>query len=75
MTTLLERKRMGARMTIRDLAERSRVPARTIRELESGRVASPRDETLFPLADALDVDPVALKNDFAGTSRTTEAVA
>ena len=65
MSTLLERARIGARMNRKQLAEASGVAERTIRELESGRVATPRDKTLFPLADALLLDPFDLKRDFA----------
>jgi len=37
------------------LAEESGVSAKTIRDIEQGRVARPRERTLFKLAVALDV--------------------
>ncbi|MFF2378429.1 helix-turn-helix domain-containing protein [Streptomyces xiamenensis] len=47
--------RQRRRMTQRQLADRSTISVRTIRDLESGRVQRPRDETLRLLADALEL--------------------
>lgn len=62
--TLLEELRLRARLTRDDLATKSGVPVRTIRNLESGQVRNPADRTIFPLADALEVEPVELMQSF-----------
>jgi transcriptional regulator with XRE-family HTH domain len=64
--TLLEILRLDARLDRKQLADRSGVPVRTIRELESGRVRRPTQRTLGPLADVLDVPVSRLALDFAG---------
>lgn len=62
--TLLERLRLDARLSRNELAIRTGVPVRTIRELESGRVRNPRLDTLGPLADVLPATVSALASDF-----------
>jgi transcriptional regulator with XRE-family HTH domain len=47
--------RYDAGLSIEELAERSGVKARTIREVESGRIRKPRVQTLAPLAQVLGV--------------------
>lgn len=66
--TLLERKRLDARLDREALSAKSGVPVRTIRELESGRVRTPKLDTLAPLADALDVAVSELALDFRSVS-------
>lgn len=44
----------------KELAKRAGVSRQTIIEIESGRDTSPRNETLFALARALEVSPDAL---------------
>jgi transcriptional regulator with XRE-family HTH domain len=51
--TLLRARRSGAGLTQEDLAERSGLSVRAIRDLERGRVARPRRETVRLLATAL----------------------
>lgn len=62
--TLLERLRLDARLDRFALSRKAGVPVRTIRELESGRVRTPKLETLAPLADALGVAVSELAIDF-----------
>lgn len=62
--TLMEKLRLDKRMSRDDLHSRSGVPLRTIRELESGRVKWPKQETVQPIADALRVKPSMLMEDF-----------
>jgi transcriptional regulator with XRE-family HTH domain/tetratricopeptide (TPR) repeat protein len=50
---LLRAHRLGALLTQEQLAERAGVSARTIRELERGRVRQPRRDSVRLLADAL----------------------
>ena len=54
---LLQRYRRAARLTQEALAERARVSARGISDLERGTHAAPRRDTLGLLLDALDLDP------------------
>lgn len=52
---LIRRARRKRGWTPEMLAEESGVSAKTIRDIEQGRVARPRERTLFKLAVALDV--------------------
>lgn len=71
--TLMERTRLDKRMSRVQLNQVSGVPVRTIRELESGRVKRPTQDTLEPLADALELSVSALAEDFRRTSEATAA--
>lgn len=62
--TLLERLRLDADLELELLSERSGVPVRTIRHLETGQVRRPQLKTLRPLARALDCKVSALAEDF-----------
>jgi tetratricopeptide (TPR) repeat protein/transcriptional regulator with XRE-family HTH domain len=52
---VLRRQRKAARLTQEELAQRAAVSVRTISYLESGKVASPHQQTVQLLADALDL--------------------
>jgi tetratricopeptide (TPR) repeat protein/transcriptional regulator with XRE-family HTH domain len=52
---VLRRQRKSARLTQEELAERAGLSARTISYLESGKVASPHQQTVQLLADALEL--------------------
>lgn len=53
----LRRKRVDARLSVVELAEKAKVSRQTISALESGRVEDPNTETLIKLADALGCEP------------------
>lgn len=72
--TLLEIKRLDARMTREELAEKTGLAVRTIRALESGGVRKPKLSTLEPLADELGVGVSELALDFARAPETEAAV-
>lgn len=71
--TRLEQMRLDAGMTRVGLALRTGVPARTIRELETGNVRRPRLATLAPLAEQFDVPASELLADFIATHDGREA--
>ncbi len=52
---VLRRQRKTARLTQEELAQRARLSVRTISYLESGKVASPHQQTVQLLADALEL--------------------
>jgi transcriptional regulator with XRE-family HTH domain len=59
----LRKKRVDARLSVADLADRSGISRQTIASLESGRTEDPQTDTLVKLADALgcqpsEIDPV-----------------
>ena len=60
----LRRVRFEKRITQKELHEKSGVSQRTIRHLEKHDEVVPTDGTLFPLADALEVDPAWLLAEF-----------
>jgi transcriptional regulator with XRE-family HTH domain len=53
---LLQRRRRLAGLTQEELAERTELSVRAIRNLELGRVRRPRRETVRRLTEALDLD-------------------
>lgn len=53
----LRRARVNARLSIKQLAEKSGVGVDTISRIEADQDADPRAETLGKLADVLEVDP------------------
>ena len=61
--------RQSAGLSQEDLAERSGLHVRTIRNLERGRSRSPYRDTLHRLADALNLRDVARADFFAGAGR------
>jgi DNA-binding SARP family transcriptional activator/tetratricopeptide (TPR) repeat protein len=50
---ILRRHRLTARLTQRELADRSGLSLRALRDLERGRVRAPREQSISRLADAL----------------------
>ncbi|WP_232667939.1 ATP-binding protein [Pseudonocardia sp. TRM90224] len=64
----LQRLRTGARLTQEQLAERAAVSVRTIRNLESGRIRSPRPDSLRQLAEGLGITGAELA-DFEAIGR------
>src|SRR5947209_7844075 len=54
---LLRRHRLEAELTQEALAERARVSARVVSDLERGVTRSPRAHTVWQLADALQLSP------------------
>jgi transcriptional regulator with XRE-family HTH domain len=67
--TRLEQLRIDRYLTPEELAGETGVPARTIRNLESGDVERPRIRTLRPLAEFFDVPP----SELLGPSKPREA--
>lgn len=61
---LLEQRRLDLRMTIDELAMRSGVKERTIRNLEAGNVQRPHFSTVVPLAETLKLQPSELAQSF-----------
>ena len=53
----LRKKRVDARLSVAELAEKSGITRQTIAAVESGRVEDPNTETLIKLADALGCEP------------------
>lgn len=58
--TRLEQLRLDAHMTREQLAEKSGIPERTIRNIESGAASSAHDSTVIALARALKQTPSEL---------------
>lgn len=57
--TKLETLRLSKRLTVNELVDKSGVSRFTIRAIERGETVA-RDDTLFKLADALEVEPTDL---------------
>ena len=56
LSDILRRRRLGAGMTVRDLAERAGLVPSTVSRLETGQIAEPRPTHLQKLAQALSID-------------------
>jgi transcriptional regulator with XRE-family HTH domain len=56
----LRQLRINARLSVPELAARSKVSPEQIRNIERGDVANPRARTLGRLADVLKVEPATL---------------